>query len=470
MGRIVMFVFNDCTADARVLREAGSLAAAGHEVTIMARPRNLEDSNEEVEAKGGFTIVRVPVPVAMRTWWVALRNPWRARGDMVRLTWAMLRSGPAGWLRVAGMAVLGVLTLPIVLIRGASTGVRVARGRPKRPLGGEFEYLGRWVFSILGWGRAAARRAPVADVYHGHDMTGLPAAAWAASWHDAALVYDSHEIFLESGGHATRGRFVRWLFGRLERRWSGHAAALVTVNRSLAEQLQRRLRPKRVVVVHNCAPRWDPPATRSTLLRELFAIPAEAPIALYHGGFSRHRGMEELALAALEPGMDRVHVVYLGYGSLRDELLALAADATYGGRLHVADKVPPEELLPWVASADVGVMPIQASTLNHLLSTPNKLFESLAAGVPVVASDFPEMHRIVADDPSGPLGELCKPDDPADIARAIRAIVDQPLAARAALRARCLEAAHERWNWEHEVAGLLELYRELMERAPRAVA
>jgi glycosyltransferase involved in cell wall biosynthesis len=219
-----------------------------------------------------------------------------------------------------------------------------------------------------------------------------------------------------------------------------------------------------VIVVHNCAPRWDPPALPPTLLRDLFEIPAEAPIALYHGGFSRHRGMEELAQATLQPGMERVHVVYLGYGSLREELLAMAGDATYGGRLHVADKVSPDELLPWVASADVGVMPIQASTLNHLLSTPNKLFESLAAGLPVVASDFPEMHRIVADDPAGPLGELCRPDDPADIARAILAIVDQPPATRSALRARCLGAAHERWNWEHEVAGLLDLYRELPER------
>ena len=96
------------------------------------------------------------------------------------------------------------------------------------------------------------------------------------------------------------------------------------------------------------------------------------------------------------------------------ELEALAAAPRFGGRVHVLPAVPPDELCAWVASADVGVMAIQPSTLNHRLSTPNKLFECLAAGVPVVASDFPEMRRIVCDDPVGPLGVVAAPDDVAE--------------------------------------------------------
>jgi glycosyltransferase involved in cell wall biosynthesis len=136
----------------------------------------------------------------------------------------------------------------------------------------------------------------------------------------------------------------------------------------------------------------------------------------------------------------------------------MAHDLRFGDRLHVLDAVPPSELAPWIASADVGVMAIQPSTVNHRMSTPNKLFESLAAGLPVVVSDFPEMRSIVLDDPGGALGEVCRPDDPADVARAILAVIGRSPADLETLRARCLAAAHERWNWEVEVSRLVELY------------
>jgi glycosyltransferase involved in cell wall biosynthesis len=216
-----------------------------------------------------------------------------------------------------------------------------------------------------------------------------------------------------------------------------------------------------VVVVHNTPARWTVPAVRPDLLRQAAGLPPRTPIALYHGAFSPHRGLEELADALLVPGLEAVHAVYLGYGRLEGALRQRATEPRYGGRLHVLDAVPPDVLPEWVASADVGVMPIQASTLNHRLSSPNKLFESIATGLPVVVSDFEEMRRIVLDDPAGPLGAVCDPVDPVSIAGAIRSILDLDPQARESLRARCLRAAHERWNWETESARLVGLYDSL---------
>jgi glycosyltransferase involved in cell wall biosynthesis len=144
----------------------------------------------------------------------------------------------------------------------------------------------------------------------------------------------------------------------------------------------------------------------------------------------------------------------------------MATDPQYGGRIHVLEAVAPAVLPLWVASADVGVMPIQASTLNHRLSSPNKLFESLSTGLPVVVSDFLEMRRIVLEDPDGPLGAVCDPADPASVARAIRSILDLNQAERDDLRVRCLRAAHERWNWETESARLVALYESLAGELP----
>jgi glycosyltransferase involved in cell wall biosynthesis len=453
-----MFVFNDCRTDARVLREAKSLAEAGHEVRIMARPRDQQATVGEVEVVDGFTIERVPVPGQWRVYYTWLRFPWRLRRLWVgRAHRAILR--PARWPELIALALAALAVLPWIAIRLPY--YYATRNRPRRPPGPAIDWLIRWQFGLLGWAQQAAAAAGKSDAFHGHDLSGLEAAGRARRLHGGALIYDSHEIFLESGSNARRPLWAKAVLARSERRWSREADALVTVNQPLADVLGRRLRPRRVVVVHNAPARWDPPATPPDLIRESTGIPSDAPIALYHGGFSAHRGLEELAESLLEPGMEHVHAVYLGYGSIRRALDDLAAEPRFAGRMHVLDAVAPVELLPWVASADVGVMAIKPSTQNHRLSTPNKLFESLAAGLPVVVSDFPEMRRIVIDDPAGPLGAVCDPADPASIAGAIRSIVEKPTSERAALRQRCLRAAHERWNWSIEGGRLIGLYADL---------
>jgi len=465
VSRAVMFVYNDCRTDARVLREAAALVGAGHTVTIMARPTNPSSREVEREQREGFEIVRIPIPHEWRRWWVWIKSPWRTKGWIARWVLLRLRSAPKRFPRGLVNAVMavafGIVIFPWIFIQRALAALVSAFGRERVPGADTIDWLVRWRWAIYGWGRAAAAAAPIADVYHGHDLSGLPGALAAAGRTNAPVIYDSHEIFLEAGSTARRPAWARRLFARLERRWVSRTAALVTVNRSLEEVLTERYHPRRTVVLHNTPNRWTMPATPPRLLRDAAGIGPNVPIALYHGGFSLHRGLEELAAAILEPGLERVHAVFLGYGGQKDWLVAEAADQRYGGRLRVLAAVPPDRLLEWVVDADVGVMPIQTSTLNHYLSTPNKLFECLAAGVPVVASDFPEMRRIVMEDPDGPLGELCDPADPADVARAIGRILALDPAAMADLRRRCLNAAHERWNWETESTRLIALYADL---------
>ena len=171
--------------------------------------------------------------------------------------------------------------------------------------------------------------------------------------------------------------------------------------------------------------------------------------------------------AILDPSLSRAHLVLLGAGQDRERLAQLAAEPRFGGRVHLLDPVPPSDLLPWVASADVGAMPMPPRNLNLYLSSPNKLFECLAAGVPVVVSDFPVVRRIVIDDPDGPLGRTCAPTSASDVARALHEIIDLETSAKADLRRRCAMAARARWNWEAQAAPLIEAYGRLPRR-PRA--
>jgi glycosyltransferase involved in cell wall biosynthesis len=244
----------------------------------------------------------------------------------------------------------------------------------------------------------------------------------------------------------------------------------VAVNDAIGGELTRRYGVRRIVVVDNCPPRWTPPAAPTDRLRELTGVPPDAPLALYHGRFALHRGIEQLADALLEPGLEHVHAVFLGYGWAQRFVQQRMPDPRYGGRLHLVPAVPPGELLDLIATADLEVMAIQPSTLNHRLATGNKLFEALAVGVPVVASDHPGKRLVLGGIGDGPLGELCDPTDVRDVARAMRAILSLSPEERTALRERCRRAASERWNWEVESAKLVALYDELAGGLPLATA
>ena len=125
--------------------------------------------------------------------------------------------------------------------------------------------------------------------------------------------------------------------------------------------------------------------------------------------------------------------------------------------------MPPDELLEWTASADVSFVGQPPRTLNQRMNLPNKLFESLMAGTPVVVSEGNEQCRLVSDEL---VGRCCNVDSPADVAETIAALLEAPADERARLRAHCREVALARYTWDANAGGLVALYRELAGPAP----
>lgn len=405
--RVGMALYGDLTYDSRVRREARTLARAGYDISLvcLANESRATDLPENVKVLVHRPTLTPVLPGSP--------NPF-AEGPRDRIS-AAARS--MRWLRAYGR-------------------------------------------NLRAWGRAAVAMCGPVDIWHAHDLTGLAAIAPVAN-KTALIVYDSHELFLDNETALRLPRPARTLLRAYERRLVSRVSAVVTVNDGFAGVLRQQYKPRRIVVVHNCPDRWSPPPARADLIRGAAAIPGSAHVILYHGVLSQDRGIEQLMDALLLPGLEEAHLVLLGYGVKRDAFVATAGQPPWRGRVHVLDPVPPASLLSWVASADVGGVLHPASRLDHL-KTPNKIFECLAAGIPVVASDFPAMRRIVIDDPSGVLGVVCDPSRVEEIAAALRSVLDLDGAATESIRARCFAAAQNRWNWEVESAGLTELYGELV--------
>jgi glycosyltransferase involved in cell wall biosynthesis len=289
---------------------------------------------------------------------------------------------------------------------------------------------------------------------------GIPVALALGDRDRVPVVYDARDIYLEARNLARMRGPARRLLAAAERRWAHQAAMVATVNDAYADVLEQRLRIERPLVVMNCSYRYTPTPGASRLLHERLRLPLEVPVVLYHGGLFPDRGIEQLIVA-----IDRVpsaHLVLMGYGVLAGTLPGLIASSRAAARIHMLPAVAPDVLHDWVASADVAAMPIQPTTLNHRLTTPNKLFEAMAAGVPVVASDLPGMASIVTETRCG---ELCDPTDPDSIVSAIRTILEAPAETRRGYGDRGHAAAHARYNWEAQAATLFEAYGRLTGRA-----
>jgi glycosyltransferase involved in cell wall biosynthesis len=478
---IVHLVHNVFTHDTRVLSEARSAAGRGDAVVVAAvSGRDLPDDAEV----GGVRTIRFSFdPVDTRFWRNRSRvsRPWRFRRQAAGWLTARSAGGPGDRAR-AVIGLLGAIAaLPWVAVTMAyHYGLRlldpllrlVHVPPPSRVVGEWIEararsvvFVGHRPLRLRDWGRrieqvVAAGDLPRADIWHADDLETLPLALGLRRQFGGRVVFDSHELFLDAAGRVRMGWFRRAILRAAERRWIVRADAVVTVNRAVAAELARRYRIATPTVVRNCRSLWSPPPGFTSPLGDAVAdagLDPDRPIVIAHGGFQLERGFEE-TLAAVADRPD-INVVFLGYGPLEERFRAIAAAPPWHGRLAVLPPVAPDEVVPWLAGADVSACLIQPTTINHRLSTPNKLFEAIMAGVPIVASDLPAIAEIVT---TFEVGRLVAPGDRAAMAAAIGAVLAMSGEERAEQRARARRAATTELNWDHEFAALAAVYDSLV--------
>ena len=425
--------------DSRSYRIARELISRGHRVTMLARWKAGLAFEEEDPV--GYRLVRV---VASSADGLPLPGFRRLAGRLLRRRGAPRTArdpAPGGGGEAASGPTPAAATRTSLPRRAWSAAIR----RLAIPL------------TLRSHVRNARASGVSGDLYHGMAYMGIPIALDLGRRDRVPVVYDARDIYLEARNLARSRGLIRWLAARAERGWAARSSRVITVNDAYADEMAKRLRVERPLVVMNCSYRYAPADPRERRFHERFGLDPAVRIVLYHGGLFPDRGIEQLmeAIAALPNG---ISLVLMGYGVLEPDLRRRASEAPHAGRVHVMNAVPPAELLDWVACADVAAMPIQASTLNHRLTTPNKLFEAMAAGVPSVVSDLPGMATIVRE--TG-CGVLIDPADPAAIGRAIASIVELPESDWVTWRQRCLSAAHDRYSWETQVARLMAEYTRL---------
>lgn len=295
-----------------------------------------------------------------------------------------------------------------------------------------------------------ARRLP-ASVIVAHDLPLLAVGVALAKERNARLVYDSHELYCEQ--EFSRGQRLSW--ARIERKHIGSCDRIITVNPSIAREIERRYGVTGVEVIYN-AEKHVPLKRGSRYLHERFGIAPERPVLLFQGGLSAGRNIEMLVEAMKFPQVDNVHLVLLGSGQLALRLQRLITRNGLQARVHLHPAVAQSELLDITRSADAGVIPYQPICLNNYYCTPNKLFEFIAAGLPILASDLPELRRLVQGNGIGMVADLSSPQLIAEAVEALFAERERMLAWRERLL-----VVRPRLSWQAEGEKLKRIYRTL---------
>ncbi len=295
--------------------------------------------------------------------------------------------------------------------------------------------------AFRSWAEAAAADARTRefDVVHAHDFTALEAGAALAGERAVPYVYDTHELWL---GRQRQHRPTPLQDRReadVEKLLGARAAAVITVGDGVAAALRTRYHWTHITVVRNSFPARtsdEPP------------LPA-APIGLvYAGRVDAHRELETVLGATAYVGLPVTLV-----GPADEVWVGRNSDQIVASGTSLLAPLPVDDVTALLRRSGLALVTHSDRFESHLLALPNKLFHAVHAGVPVIATDVPELASVVR---RHDLGETYRPGD----ARGLAAAVDRALDRWPGLVASVAAAAQE-LSWDADAAALRAVYERL---------
>jgi len=284
-------------------------------------------------------------------------------------------------------------------------------------------------------------RSP-ADLYYSRDPFVLALMALVLPWARRRMLFEAHTF--PSGGVARA--FRRWALLRV--------GGIVAISHAL-ERLYVGLGLKRVMTAHDgvSLSRFSTGLSQA-MARAKVGLPLDQRLVVYTGGLYPGRGLEELITAI--KSLDAILVIVGGKdesaGARFREYAAEAGTANVRFEGHR----PPSDIPIYLAAADMLAMPYSRRTVapggvTTDWMSPLKMFEYMAAGRPIVASDLPVLREVLRDDENA---LMVKPDDAGSLADGLRRLMaNSTLAARLAAQARHDVEAH---TWEARAKKILE--------------
>lgn len=316
------------------------------------------------------------------------------------------------------------------------------------------EYNVRLLLRLL-WTRA--------DIVWANDTDTLPGCYVASKIRGRKLVMDAHELFPEVPELVGRER-VKRVWEWIERRMMPGCDAMLTVCQSIADYYRERYGVQ-MAVVRNVRGkeelRTKNEESADAINNSSFStLHSSLKMLLYQGAVNKGRGVD-WAIDALE-WLEDCRLVIAGVGDLFDEMKRYAAQKPWSGRIVFLGRLMPEELEEVTGKAAVGLVMLEDMGLSYHFALPNRIGDFVAAGVPIVVSDLPEMAQVVRKFGVGEVIEMENGEmkDEKYHARALAEAVKKVLARE--WKESDFEAARIDMDWNREKKKLTDLVNKLI--------
>ena len=435
--KVCMIVWNTFETDARVTKEAVSLTKAGKAVTVIAV--HAPGKTKRSESQHGFHVIRVDRTLRKRdSSAVQVTNRTTSHSDHHSSTKTINHVKQRPLMKKA-------VTFMIKYMKRLKNRLRNRLKKiPKLVLSKlrkRLPFLPKLIINIRFFTHAYRNKA---GIYHSHDLNTLIPAYLVSRLRGTKLIYDAHEVSTDRAGWKNK----KW-WETIERILIRKADQVITTNQTRAEYFAKQYAISPPHIIRNVPPYQE--LKKTNRIREVCQIDEEQPIILYQGGIQRERGIENMVKCI--PLVRKGVFVFIGNGALKPDIINLVEDLGLQSRACFIDAVPNEELLTYTASADIGLQLLQNTCFNHYSACSNKLHEYLMAGIPVIASDLPEMRKVVETTKTG---LLVNPDEIEMVAQAINQLIeDKDLYHRLQQNTR---KAATMYKWENEEQKLLSIY------------
>jgi glycosyltransferase involved in cell wall biosynthesis len=286
------------------------------------------------------------------------------------------------------------------------------------------------------------------DVFVSNDLDTLPANFLASRIKRKPLVYDSHEYFTEVPELIGRP-VIKAIWTWLEKLLVPRVDAAYTVCDSIAE-VYRDLYKVDFKVVRNL-----PVCSQLEKLGHQEKTEGQTKVILYQGALNLGRGIEA-AIRSMQY-LDGAELWLAGDGDRTNQLKELVAELTLDHKVKFLGRLPLHQLHEVTRQADLGISLEEDLGLNYRFALPNKLFDYIQAGVPVLVSNLPEMRHIVEHYQIGAIAETHQRKELAELMKS--ALFDQE---KRQVWIKNLPKAAKELCWENEETVLKSVYEQFL--------